>query len=276
MDRTSAYGGLVSHLGVSMFTALLLIAGLLQAPTGVPGTRYTFNMITENDSTAGVVREDGHRARIDFTHGASAEDYVLVLDGGHRVVAVHPRDGDYAITDDSTFARAAAIGLRAASATGIVRFRVRDTHITPRRVGPGEPIAGLPTERYRLIQEFTVGITALGVNAETMHQVVVTDYWVSPGTSLVPNPIVELLSTIASILGQSDPEFARRSSAEREGLFRGTPLRIVVTAHTLEEPDKVTTQRIEITRLERATFDRTLWDIPAGLRRREGEFSWRF
>ena len=259
-----------------MPAALLLLAGLLQTPTGVPGTRYTFTMITKDDSTAAVVREDGQRARIDFTHGGSADDYVLVLDRGHRVVAVHPREGDYAITDDSTFARAAAIGLRAASATGVVRFRVRDMHISSRHVGSAEPVAGLPTERFRLIQEFTASVTAFGVVGETVHQVVVTDYWVNPSTTLVPNPIVELLSTIASILGQADPEFTRRSGVEREGLFRGTPLRIVVTAHTLEQPDEVATQRIEITQLARATFDRSLWDIPAGLRRREGEFSWRF
>lgn len=256
--------------------ALLLAAGLLQAPGGVPGIRYHFDLITKDDSTAGVVREDGRRARIDFSRGGSSDDYILVLDGGHRVAAVHPQEGDYAVTDDSVFTRAAAIGLRAASATGIVRFDVRDFRVSSRHLGSGEPVSGLPTERYRMTQEFTVSVRAFGVAGETMHQVVVTDFWVNPSTTLVPNPIVDLLSTIASILGQADPEFSSRSSAERERLFRGTPLRIVVTAHTLEQPHDVTTERIEIKGLERAMFDRTLWDIPAGLRRREGEFSWRF
>lgn len=259
-----------------MPAALLLIAGLLQTPTSVPGTRYTFTMITEDDSSSGLVREDGHRARIDFSHKDAREDYLLVLDGGRRVASIHPSEGEYTITDDSTLAQAAAIGLRAASATGLVGFRLQDLHVSSRRLGPGEPVAGLPTERYRMIQEFTVSVRALGLAGETVHQVVVTDYWVSPTLHLVSNPIIQLLSTIASVLGQSDPEFERRTGAERRALFSGAPLRIVVTAHSLEEPTKVSVQRIEIAAIESDSFDRTLWDIPAGLRRREGEFSWRF
>lgn len=256
--------------------ALLLAASLLQTQSAVTGTRYTFNMITDDDSTAGVVREDGRRARIDFFRKDASDDYMLVLDGGRRVVSVHPREGEYGMTDDSTFSRVAAIGLRAVSATGVVRFRVRDMHVSSRRLGVGDLVAGLATERFRMIQEFTVGVSAFGLPGETMHQVVVTDYWVSRSVRLVPNPIIDLVSTITSILGQTDPEFTQRSNAQRQDLFTGTPLRIVVTAHTLEEPNKVTTQRIEITALERDSFDRSLWDIPAGLRQRQGEFSWHF
>ncbi|HJQ65824.1 MAG TPA: hypothetical protein VJ816_05585 [Gemmatimonadales bacterium] len=255
--------------------ALLLAASLLQTQS-VTGTRYTFNMITDDDSTAGVVREDGRRARIDFFRKNASDDYVLVLDGGRRVVSIHPREGEYGMTDDSTFSRVAAIGLRAVSATGVVRFRVRDMHVSSRRLGAGDRVAGLETERFRMIQEFTVGVSAFGLPGETMHQVVVTDYWVSRSVRLVPNPIIDLVSTITSILGQTDPEFTQRSNVQRQDLFTGTPLRIVVTAHTLEEPNKVTTQRIEITALERDSFDRSLWDIPAGLRQRQGEFSWHF
>lgn len=255
---------------------LLLVAALLQTPPVVSGTRYTFRMISEDDSTVGTVREDGRRARIDMVRDHTGDDYVLVLDGGRRVASIHPHEGDYAVTDDSTFTRVAGIGLRAASATGVVRFRVRDVRISSRRLGPGDSVAGFPTERFRLIQQFTVRVSALGVAGETVHQVVVTDYWVNRSLTLVPNPLIELLSTIASVLGQSDPEFVRRSSAERRALFTGVPLRIVVTTHTLDEPDQVSTQLIEIADLERARFDRSLWEVPPGLHQREGEFSWRF
>ncbi len=255
--------------------ALLLAAGLVQTPQTIPGTRYTFQVITDDDSSTGRVREDGRRARIDFQRDGST-DYVLVLDGGRRVASVHPRDGEYAETDASTFARAAAIGLRAVSATGVVRFRVRDQRVSSRRLGAGAPVAGLPTERFRMIQEFTVGVSPFGLPGETIHQVVVTDYWVNRSVRLVPNPIIDLVSTVTAILGQTDPEFTERSRAVRRELFTGTALRIVVTAHTLEEPGKVTAQRIEIAAIERDRFDRSLWDIPAGLRRRPGEFSWRF
>lgn len=255
-------------------TSLVLAALLLQTPS-VAGTRYTFRMITDDDSTVGTVREDGRRARIDIERERDGE-YILVQNGGRRVIAVHPRDGDYAVTDDSTFSQVAAIGLRAASSTGVVRFRVREMRFSSRRLGAGEVIAGKPTERFRLIQEFTVGVSAFGMAGETVRQVVVTDYWVTRSVTLVPNPLIDLVSTIASVLGQSDPEFVRRSNEERQALFRGVPLRIVVTSHTLDEPDKLTTQSIEILGLEAARLDPSLWDVPAGLHRREGDFSWHF
>jgi hypothetical protein len=65
--------------------------------------------------------------------------------------------------------------------------------------------------------------------------------------------------------------------AARRTLFNGTPLRIVVTSHTLDEPEKRSVQRIEISGIASAPFDPVIWAVPAGYRRQSGDdFSWRF
>jgi uncharacterized RDD family membrane protein YckC len=83
-----------------------------------------------------------------------------------------------------------------------------------------------------LTQAFTVSVGALGITAETIHQTVVTDSWVSASTTLIHNPLVEMLSGFATALAQSDAVFVHRFESTRGALFHGTPLRIVVTARS--------------------------------------------
>lgn len=253
-----------------------LVAALLQ---GVPGYRYTFRMTPDHgDGVAGMVREDGRDARIDFDAGRSrGDEYLLVRPG--QLLVVHPDEREYSVVDDSTFERIAGVGLEAASDVGVVRFRVHDAQITPERLGPGEPIAGFATQRVRLTEEFTVQLSAFGLRGDAGHIRVITDYWVTDRPLLVHNPLIELLSRLGTVLGQSDASFVRRQTAARDALISGTPLKIVVTAWSQEEDehdDRPSVTTIEIADLTRTTVDPEIFRIPPGLRRRDGEVSWRF
>jgi hypothetical protein len=242
---------------------------------GVPGTRYTFRMtVGSGDPVLGTVREGTHRARVDIQkHGRAEHDYLVITHDGHRVISVHPSEGEYSVVDDSVFERAAGIGLQAVSGTGIVRFHVRDAHISAERLGAGEAIAGFATEHYRLQQDYTVDVSPFGMRGQPVRQRVVTEYWVAPRAQLLPNPLIDMLSQIGTALAQSDPDFVRRSSAARDSLFSGTPLRIAVTITTdaTDESDKSpTVHRFEVTEIEDTTFDPAIWEVPAGLHRSSG------
>jgi hypothetical protein len=257
----------------------LILALALAAPRspqqGVPGTRYTFRMtVGSGDPVLGTVREGTHRARVDIQkHGRAEHDYLVITHDGHRVISVHPSEGEYSVVDDSVFERAAGIGLQAVSGTGIVRFHVRDAHISAERLGAGEAIAGFATEHYRLQQDYTVDVSPFGMRGQPVRQRVVTEYWVAPRAQLLPNPLIDMLSQIGTALAQSDPDFVRRSSAARDSLFSGTPLRIAVTITTdaTDESDKSpTVHRFEVTEIEDTTFDPAIWEVPAGLHRSSG------
>ena len=259
----------------------LALAPPLAPLQGVPGTRYTFRMsIDRDDPIVGTVREGSHRARIDLQkHGADEDSYLIITHDGHRVIAVHPSDGQYSVLDDSVFERIAGVGLQAVGNTGIVRFRVHDAQTASERLGTGEPVAGFDTEHYRLTQDYTVDVSAFGMRGEPVRQRVVTDYWVAPRAQLLRNPLIEMLSRLGTVLAQADTGFARRQSDARAALFSGSPVRIVV--HTVtqakDETDKPPSEyRLEVTAIEPGTFDPRIWDIPAGLHRREGVSSWSF
>jgi hypothetical protein len=263
-------------LEIAVLLLPLLVAAQLQ---GVPGYRYTFRMTPDHGGRiAGTVREDGRNARIDFDAGRQGDDeYLLVRPG--QLLVVHPDEREYSVVDDSTFERIAGVGLQAASDVGVVRFRVRDAQITPERLGPGDSIAGFATQRVRLTEEFTVEVSAFGMRGDAVHMRVITDYWLSARPLLMHNPLIEMLSRLGTVLGQSDPVFVRRQAAARQGLIAGTPLKVVVTAWSRdrdEHDDRPSVTTIEIGDLTRTTVDPEIFRIPPGLRRRDGEFSWRF
>jgi hypothetical protein len=242
---------------------------------GVPGTRYSFRMTVGSEAPiVGTVREGTHRLRVDVQkHGRPEDEYLVITHDGHRVISVHPSDGEYSVVDDSVFVRIAGVGLQAVSNTGVVRFRVHDAQISGERLGAGEAVAGLATEHYRLRQDYTVDVSPFGMHGGAVHQSVVTDYWVAARAHLLPNPLIGMLSQIGTALAQSDPDFVRRSSAVRDSLFSGTPVRIVVSisSDAKDEADKPpAVHRFEITEIEGATFDPAIWAIPAGLRRKSG------
>lgn len=246
---------------------------------GVPGYRYTFRMTPDHgDPVVGAVREDGRDARIDFDDRRRRDhEFLLVRDG--KLIAVHPDDGEYSIVDDSTFERIAGVGLQAAADVGVVRFRVRDARIIPERLGRGDSVAGLPTRRVRLTEEFSVEVRAFGIRADAVRMRVVTDYSVTAEPLLVHNPLIEMLSRLGSVLGQSDPAFARQQSAARRALLTGTPLKVVVTTWTSaadEHGRGPEVQTIEVSDLTRTRVDPAIFRIPEGFTRREGDFSWSF
>lgn len=255
--------------------ALAVAAPVSNPQQGIPGTRYTFRMTVGSDEpVVGTVREGTHRLRVDIQkHGAPDDDYLVITHDGHRVISVHPSDGEYSVVDDSVFERIAGVGLQAVSSTGVVRFRVHDAHISGERLGSGDAVAGLATEHYRLRQEYTVDVDAFGMHGDEVHQIVVTDYWVAPRAHLLPNPLIGMLSQIGTALAQSDHDFVRHSSAIRDSLFSGTPVRIVVsmTTDAKDEAGKPpAVHRFEVTEIEDANFDPAIWEIPTGLRRRSG------
>lgn len=258
---------------------MLLPIVMLAWLQGVPGQRYTFRATFEHDDPiVGTVREDGRFARIDLeAHRGRDHEFLLVRDA--KVIAVRPDDGEYSIVDDSTFERIAGVGLQAASDVGVVRFRVRDARIVPERLGAGESVAGVPTRRVRLTEEFSVEVRAFGMGGDAVHMRVVTDYWVTAEPLLVHNPLIEMLSHLGSVLGQADPAFARQQVAARRALLTGTPLKIVATTWSSDHDARdrgPEVQTIEISDLTRTRVDPAIFRIPEGLTRREGDFSWSF
>jgi hypothetical protein len=237
---------------------------------GADGYSYTFRAVSsdDDDKVVGTARVLGDRTRIDFRewhkHG-----YLLLTDGGRRVALVDPRDEEYRTFERESFERVISTAMR--KVDRVMTMTLRDVRISTERLGSGGTVAGYPTQRYRMVQRFQVGVGVLGLTKD-MDQEIVTDFWVASRLELPPNPIMELLSTVESALAQHDASFVRRSLQARRSIFSGTPLKIVVTSrlHHEDEDDDVKVRTIEITEIRRARVDPDIFRVPRGYERREG------
>lgn len=242
----------------------------------VQGQRYVLRMTTGGDrELIATVREGGGRARIDFERSEDgASGYLIVSDGARTVTLVHPDKREYSVVDDTTFERIIGKALRVVAQIGVLQVQLRDVRIQGERLGAGETIAGYATRHYRITQDYRAYVGAFGiVGDEPIHQVVVSEYWVSPGLPLTRNPLLELLAGVETALAQRNTSFVTRSAATRDSLFRGTPLRVVVTARASRGDDTVKERRIEITDVAQVPLDASIWAIPSGYTRRQSDFS---
>ncbi len=270
---------------IPALTALLATTPL--AAQNVSGYRYLLRMTSSNgENVVGTVRLAGDKERIDFPPGARTNDdgYILLLNGGHTVALVHTDRREYEAMDDTAFQRLIGDALNALG--NLVTLKLADVKIETQDLGAGDSVAGYSTRRLRLLQEYTVSIGAMGFNAANQHHVVVTDFWVSPDLRLPPNPLLELLATVETALAQRNEDFVRRSAAARAALVSGTPLKMVITARSFDvdrgdagaaggAAADHSVRTFEVTRVERATFDRTIFNVPDGYTRKENKLNFK-
>ena len=269
-------------------SSLLVLAALLPAAPlaaqNLAGYRYALRMTSsDGEDVVGTVRLAGDRERIDFPPGSRHDDgYFLLLNGGHTVATVHTDRREYEMVDDTTFQR--LIGAALDAMGNLVTLHLADVKIETQSLGVGDSIAGYATRRFRLLQEYSVKIGAMGFTAANQHHVVVTDFWVSPDLRLPPNPLLELLATVETALAQRNEDFVHRSAAARAALFSGTPLKMVITSRSFDV-DRGDSGRVaagehavrtfEVTRVERASFDTSLFRIPEGFTRKDNPLSFK-
>lgn len=254
--------------------ASLVLSGPVTPPsvTVAPDLVYTFRTVESGDAKhgddmTGTVRMHGDAVRIDIDRKSNDHDpgeYMLVLDGGTRLLSVHPSRRKVEEIDASNFERIIGTSLR--MVRPIVRFSVRDVDITPARLGAGGTMLGYATEHVRLTEHYTVRITAMGFDGGNETVSVVNDFWVSPGLDLGRNPLLGLLDRAETATAQTDASFVQQEESARASLLRGAPLRTVSTVTTTEDKGDVKSvvRTTEITSLRREAQPESLFEVPSG------------
>ena len=251
-------------------TAALLAAAPCRAEAQQTGIRYQFS--TDNDkgkNTDAVVYVLGDRSRIEpgsdeGNAGDDDDDYLILRESD--LIAVDPAERSYSISDRQHFERIVGTAMRAVSS--LVQMKVDDVEISTLDLGDSDTLLGYRTRHYRMTQRFTVHVRALGIQSDEEPEVheIVSDFWVAPQLKLPRNPLVEVIMSAPSAMAQQSQAFAKRSSASRDALFEGMPLRVVV--RTREGAGKLEqAARVDVTKIERVKIAPEMFEIPSGFRR---------
>ncbi len=260
------------------------------APQAMPAGHYEFTSTDDDgDVTSGAVSWNGRQLRIDLDRNrnrnasrngnrrASVDvgtrnrrgEYMLVDFATNTVRQVKPEEREISEMPLSTFEQ--IIGKALGMVGSVVQMQVRDAGIIARSVGPGGDVAGVPTQQFRVIEEYNVRIGVFGMNAEEKHHRVVTEYWVPTSAAMPRNPIFELLMRSASATAQQDATHQRNLTRAREALFTVAPMKAVVTVTEAGESPK--RSMVEITSLTSATPDAALFVMPTGYRIKKNDLS---
>ena len=257
-----------------VLAALLALggAGAAGAQTA-KGYRYTFSVTGDGTEAAtGTTIAAGDRTRIDFDSAADPQ-FVIVDNRAHTITLVYPDRREYSVVADTTFQRLVGSIL---SALPVVSVQLTGASVTDTSLGAGEAVAGHPTARYQVVQEFTVSLGAFGFQAAGLHQRVTTEYWLARDLTLPANPLVTILSQVMTVLAQNDRDFAHRSAEALRPVAHGTPLRMVIHTET-RSGDRgaatVKTTVLQVTSIARAAVDLARFEVPAGYTRKEPQLT---
>lgn len=255
------------------------------APRAMPAGRYEFTSTDDDgDVTAGAVAWTGSVMRIDLDrsrkrshHGNVAVnvsnnrrgEYMLVDFATNTVRNVKPEEHEISEMPLATFEQ--IIGKALGMVGSVVQMQVRDAGIIAKEVGPGGRVAGVATEQFRVIEEYNVRIGVFGMNADEKHHRVVTDYWVPTQAAMPRNPMFELLMRSASAVAQQDATHQANVGRARSALFRGSPVKAVVTVTETGEETKRSS--VEITSLSAAAPDAAMFVLPSGYRVKKNDLN---
>jgi hypothetical protein len=270
----------ITLLGVAPTTSEAQAAAPAAAPATTGGS-YAFRLMDDDgDRSTGRVQWRGDWVRVEMDRertrvarsesGRSRErvtggrDYLLINTVTGTLFNVKPDDQRIEEMPVATFE--GIIGKALGAVKVMVQMRVENAGILARELGAGGVVAGLPTQQYRIIEEFDVNIGVLGMSAERKHHRVETDYWVPSAAATMPrNPIAELVTRAPAALAAQDATHTRQLARTRTTMFRGSPVKIVTTVRS----DGETEQRseFEVTGVSAVVPGADVFALPDGFRR---------
>jgi hypothetical protein len=269
--------------GASWLGAAAFVAGTTAFVTPprlatVPGTIYTFRTTTaESDESfsaarkvvtqsTGKVQIAGDKARIDFSDlkgpspaMGSKEGYILLHDGGNTMYMVDPKEKQYMKVDAK--ALGSMMSSLASMTGGIMKIEFKDPSVTVNKLGAGEAILGYDTEKWEILQNYTMSMRVMGMG-RTNRVESRTMLWMAP--KLAPKDMMNPFT-----------DMARNMSGMFEGFSNfeeviAAPMRQLPTYGTLKSVSQSKTTQGDRGRpqYELSTMEVTEWttaDVPAAV-----------
>jgi hypothetical protein len=150
----------------------------------------------------------------------------------------------------------------AASAPGM-RISVTDVAVNFEKLGPGEPLLGMSTTKYRITQDYKIAMKVAFMNRNSTEHIV-QDYWMADQKSGLANPFARM-GGMRSFGGGALAELMSKTAEANAKMGKGIPLKTLTTTTSTNDKGEVTTNvaTMELTELKAGDVDDALFVPPA-------------
>jgi hypothetical protein len=144
---------------------------------------------------------------------------------------------------------------------GVAKTEISNVKVSLEDLGPGEPLDGYATYKYRLTQAFTMNMTVMGHTMSTPSQST-TDIWVAPQLDGLMDPSARPATTVAP---GPMAELMKQVVAEYSKMRKGLMLKRVSTSvGGSGGHERTTTITTTITNVKKSAISPSVFEVPAG------------
>jgi hypothetical protein len=266
---------LARRSGIALAVAGSVLTLAASAP-GVFSPGYTYRLkisshITEpNGKTRDVVVMSGRAmvsakgGRLDVDEaakdkGAMADKGGYILYDPTSMMIVSPKDKQILKFTFDDMEK----GMSALANVPGLRMAISDVAVSFEKLGPGEPLLGMSTTKYRITQDYKVAVKVAFMNrGSTEH--IVQDFWMADEKKGMANPFGRM-GQMRPGGGGAFAELVTKTSEAQSKMGRGMPLKTVTTTTSTSNKNEVTTavSTMEVTDLKEGNVDDALLVPPA-------------
>jgi hypothetical protein len=150
----------------------------------------------------------------------------------------------------------------AASAPGL-RIAISDVAVNFEKLGPGEPLLGMSTTKYRITQDYKIAMKVAFMNRNSTEHIV-QDFWVADEKKGFSNPFARM-GAMRSIGGGAFSELMSKTAEANAKMGKGIPVKTLTTTTSTNDKGEVTKNvaTMEMTELAAGNVDDALLAPPA-------------
>jgi hypothetical protein len=149
-----------------------------------------------------------------------------------------------------------------ANAPGM-RIAISDVAVNFEKLGPGEPLLGMSTTRYRISQDYKIAMKVAFMNRNSTEHIV-QDFWMADEKKGFANPFARM-GGMRPVGGGAFSELISKTTEANAKMGKGIPIKTLTTTTSTNDKGEVTTNvaTMEMTELHAGDVDDALFVPPA-------------
>jgi hypothetical protein len=149
-----------------------------------------------------------------------------------------------------------------ANAPGM-RIAISDVAVNFEKLGPGEPLLGMSTTKYRITQDYKIAMKVAFMNRNSSEHIV-QDFWMADEKKGFANPFARM-GGMRPVGGGAFSELISKTTEANAKMGKGIPIKTLTTTTSTNDKGEVTTNvaTMEMTELHAGDVDDALFVPPA-------------